>query len=94
MDAIPLSIVLRPGQLLLRWADGDSVLIAASLRSACRCADCRAAVLSGRARQADPEVRLQGAAPVGQYALRLLFNDGHDRGIYPWELLRQLSPLI
>jgi hypothetical protein len=26
-------------------------------------------------------VRLAGASPVGHYALRLPFNDGHDRGI-------------
>ncbi len=89
--AIPSSVVLRPGQLLLRWADAETVLIAATLREACHCADCRAALLSGRAREVDAGVQLVGAEPVGQYALRLLFNDGHDRGIYPWELLRRLS---
>jgi DUF971 family protein len=92
-DVIPSDVVLRAGQLRVRWADGETMLDAAALRAACRCADCRAAALSGRTRDVDPDVRLAGASPVGQYALRLLFNDGHDRGIYPWELLRQLSSL-
>lgn len=92
-DAVPSSIVLRPGHLLLRWADGETALSASTLRAACRCADCRAAALSGRASEAHTadDVRLAGAAPVGRYALRLVFSDGHDRGIYPWELLRRLS---
>ena len=25
--------------------------------------------------------------PVGHYALRLVFSDGHDTGIYSWVLL-------
>ena len=28
---------------------------------------------------------------VGHYAVRLLFNDGHDTGIYTWVYLYQLS---
>jgi DUF971 family protein len=90
-DVIPSGIVLRASQLCVRWADGEAVLGAAALRAACRCANCRAAALSGRTRDVGPDVRLAGASAVGQYAVRLLFNDGHDRGIYPWELLRQLS---
>jgi DUF971 family protein len=88
---IPLDIVLRPGELLLRWADGQTVLGAPALREACRCAECRAATLRGHSPEADGGVRMVGAAPVGQYALQLLFSDGHDRGIYPWELLRRLA---
>lgn len=29
--------------------------------------------------------------PVGNYAVRLTFNDGHDTGIYSWALLHQLG---
>lgn len=29
--------------------------------------------------------------PVGHYALRIVFDDLHDSGIYPWELLRLLG---
>jgi DUF971 family protein len=82
---------MRPGELLLRWTDGHTVLSAPTLREACRCADCRAATLRGRIRDADCDVRMVGVAPVGQYALQLVFSDGHDRGIYPWGMLRRLA---
>jgi len=29
--------------------------------------------------------------PVGQYAVRLVFDDGHDSGLYTWKYLHQLS---
>lgn len=29
--------------------------------------------------------------PVGRYALRLLFDDGHDTGLYTWEHLAELG---
>lgn len=29
--------------------------------------------------------------PVGHYALRLVFNDGHDSGIYTWKYLHELG---
>lgn len=29
---------------------------------------------------------------VGHYAVRLIFSDGHDTGIYSWEYLRRIDP--
>lgn len=29
--------------------------------------------------------------PVGQYAIKLTFDDGHDSGLYNWEKLYQLG---
>src|SRR5690606_2153629 len=29
--------------------------------------------------------------PVGNYAVRLVFDDGHDSGIYTWKVLRELG---
>jgi DUF971 family protein len=29
--------------------------------------------------------------PVGQYAVRLIFDDGHDSGLYSWKYLRELG---
>lgn len=87
----PESVSLRPDALVLRWPEGSSTVIsAAALRAACRCAPCRAAALRATS-QDTRSIELTGAAPVGQYALQLLFSDGHDRGIYPWGLLRLLD---
>ncbi|MDX2233037.1 MAG: DUF971 domain-containing protein [Hyphomonadaceae bacterium] len=31
------------------------------------------------------------ARPVGRYAVRIVFDDGHDTGIYAWDYLRALG---
>ncbi|MEK2612100.1 DUF971 domain-containing protein [Pseudomonas shirazensis] len=36
-------------------------------------------------------VGLIGVEPAGQYALKLIFDDGHDSGLFTWEYLEQLS---
>jgi len=35
-------------------------------------------------------VTIQGIEPVGNYAVRLTFSDGHDTGIYSWNVLGRL----
>jgi DUF971 family protein len=32
------------------------------------------------------------AEPVGRYALRFTWNDGHQHGIYSWQYLREICP--
>ena len=36
-------------------------------------------------------VSITGVEPVGNYALRLLFDDGHSTGLYTWTLLHDLG---
>lgn len=36
-------------------------------------------------------VRITRIAPVGRYAVRLVFDDGHDTGLYSWDLLHDLG---
>jgi len=36
-------------------------------------------------------VDLERIEPVGTYALRLVFSDGHDSGLYSWDLLYNLG---
>lgn len=36
------------------------------------------------------DVGLLDAHPVGNYALKLMFNDGHDTGLYDWNYLYYL----
>ena len=33
------------------------------------------------------QVGIEGVEPVGNYAVRLLFDDGHDTGIFSWDYL-------
>lgn len=37
------------------------------------------------------EVNITAVEPVGAYAVRLLFSDGHDTGLYTWDYLHRLG---
>jgi DUF971 family protein len=37
------------------------------------------------------DVGITSVDPVGHYAIRILFDDGHDTGIYTWEYLLTLG---
>ena len=37
------------------------------------------------------EVQVTRVDPVGNYAVRLVFNDGHDTGLYTWGYLYELG---
>ena len=36
-------------------------------------------------------VAITALEPVGNYALRIVFDDGHDTGLYVWDYLRDLG---
>jgi DUF971 family protein len=40
------------------------------------------------------EVGISGVEPVGNYALRLKFDDGHNTGLYSWGLLHELGTAL
>ena len=37
------------------------------------------------------DVNLVDLQPIGQYAVKLIFSDGHDTGIYSWDLLYEMG---
>jgi DUF971 family protein len=43
-------------------------------------------IVSGRR-----HVKITAVEPVGHYAVRIVFDDKHDSGIYSWAYLRELS---
>jgi len=36
-------------------------------------------------------VQVTAVEPIGQYAVRLIFDDGHDTGLYTWKYLFELG---
>ena len=36
-------------------------------------------------------VVIKAAEPIGHYALRLVFDDGHNTGLYTWDYLQELG---
>ncbi|NWA02450.1 DUF971 domain-containing protein [Pseudomonas gingeri] len=90
MQPLAVRNVRGEGHLLLTWADGQQPLAYARLRAACPCAQCRAARLQGRIDLVAAEVRLVEINLQG-YGVQLVFDDGHQQGIYPWIYLRELG---
>lgn len=46
--------------------------------------------VGGRTVSGKAGVRIAGVEPVGNYAIKLIFDDGHSTGIYTWDFLRGL----
>ena len=36
-------------------------------------------------------VRIVDIEPIGNYAIRIVFDDGHNTGLYAWDYLRKLG---
>jgi DUF971 family protein len=87
--------------LQIDWNDGQSrVYSFKQLRDACPCATCREKrAASDQSAELLPVLgpgeqnanRVTGMRPVGSYAYAVVFADGHDSGIYTFELLRELG---
>ncbi|MET2832878.1 gamma-butyrobetaine hydroxylase-like domain-containing protein [Mesorhizobium shangrilense] len=77
--------------LAITWDDGSlSLLPASRLRALSRAAQHIRSSIDGREHPFH-DVTVTGAKAVGSYAVRLVFSDGHDRGIYPWRYLREIA---
>jgi DUF971 family protein len=87
------------------WKDGHhSSYSVALLRDGCPCAVCTGA--HGTAPQKTnfaqqqsnpfqmykPAPKMADVEPVGNYAIRILWNDGHSSGIYSYDHLRSICP--
>ena len=54
-------------------------------------AEVRAAKNRGEIIRGKQEVNISNIEPMGSYAIRILFDDGHDSGVYSWSTLKSLS---
>jgi DUF971 family protein len=94
----PRKIEFVNSRLHIRWEDNSEVDIpAGNLRRWCPCAGC------SQQRQEEPEHFIPilsreqtipvSIEPVGKYAVRIRWKDGHDLGIYEFAFLQTLSAL-
>lgn len=76
----------------LQYADGEEALLRAEyLRVESPSAEVKGhAGVGGTLPVGKRHVRIKSVNPVGRYAISIVFDDGHDSGIYTWEYLRHL----
>jgi DUF971 family protein len=100
MTVAPTPVHLRKDgteRLIIEWNDGHrSVYAWKHLRENCPCATCR----DEHSKPADPFRILKpnelvplapvAIQPVGRYAYKITWSDGHDTGIFTLENLREL----
>lgn len=100
----PVSIDVGNSEQLftIEWADGHkSMFTLFGLRKNCPCVTCR----GGHAQmgQFEPQLflveptrtfKITSAEPIGNHALKINWDDGHNAGMYKWELLRQMDEAV
>lgn len=93
MSAVPeeLRLCAQGKTLRMRLAGAEYVLPAEYLRVCSPSAEVRGHggewhIIGGK-----KDVVIHDIMPVGQYAVRLRFSDGHDSGIYTWAVLADLA---
>lgn len=79
--------------LELKYSDGDHLQLSAEfLRVHSPSAEVRGHGKGQEVLQTGKrDVKLVNIEPVGNYAIKLCFDDGHDSGIYSWSYLHKLG---
>ncbi len=86
--------------LEIKWSDGKvSIYPLRGLRINCPCAVCRGG--HSTMGEFEPEaffdenpipIHIMDVSQVGNHALKIVWSDGHDSGMYRWNTLRFLDP--
>jgi DUF971 family protein len=94
-DSWPTELRVNPGKDTLRiaFSDGAAIVLSAErLRVESPSAEVRG---HGGARpppvRGKENVKISRLEPVGNYAVRIVFDDGHDSGLYSWDYLKRLA---
>ena len=89
---------ISSSELSVVWSDSHkSLFTMRALREGCPCAGCSGETILFKSYQLpdpDPQApgryELKGIEQIGGYALKFVWADGHDMGLYTWEHLRGL----
>lgn len=96
MTEAPTNLRAHQSEQILEvaWADeAVARLPYRYLRGECPCATCRDEWTGERVLDPAtirPDLQLEGMEGIGNYAIRLAWNDGHSSGLYTWETLARL----
>ena len=99
-NSLKIKRLLQPNKTTfeVEWTDGHRGPISLiSIRDSCPCASCKGETVLMRSyvppepdKMAPGRYEVEDAEVVGGYAMKFRWKDGHDLGLYTWELLRSL----
>ncbi|MDA8060410.1 MAG: DUF971 domain-containing protein [Leptospirillum sp.] len=97
MKPVPKEVMPHEGRAVrILWQDDhESIYSNAYLRENCQCAECihewtgEKLIPPGKI---SPDIRPVSVSPVGNYAISIHFSDGHQTGVYSFDLLRKICP--
>lgn len=86
-----------PNTLEIIWQDGSrSTITTRELRLGCPCSSCQMTTRSATATYVPmltaEAVAIREINLVGSSALQVIWEDGHDNGLFPYTLIRRLAP--
>ena len=96
--------ISKSNGIQIDWKDGHhSSYDVVYLRDSCPCAGCTGSHGTEPRKKSSeappnpfqmfqPRMKMLSVEPVGNYALRISWNDGHSTGIYSWTHLRTICP--
>ncbi len=95
----PKTIKVENKKLNIIWTDSTETSVGLEyLRRECPCANCKGETIllktirPVRKNLSSPECfKIKSIQVVGGYAVRIVWNDGHDTGLYTWEYLQTLA---
>ena len=103
MIPIKINVQKKENLLHIEWDDGHlSQYPFLLLRAACPCADCRGGHENMSSEPTpemfsiqlpeSPAIHLETISLIGSYGMSILWQDGHQHGIFSWQYLRKLCP--
>ena len=100
MASKPKNIIIVENKLAIKWSDGkESFVDCKKLRLSCPCANCSGEkdifgnmyFKKDLLPASESNSIIINYEYVGHYAIRFLWGDGHNNGIYSYKLLRGLD---
>lgn len=88
----------KPYLLSIEWSDGVTTTITLrTFRDECPCAACKGETIMGTTYSFGMQVmkpgkyELSSIQAVGNYAIQADWKDGHNTGLYSWDILRRIT---
>jgi Mrp family chromosome partitioning ATPase/DUF971 family protein len=96
-EEAPPEVVAGFGEIIVKLGNGKEIRVAnKTLRVSCQCALCVNEFTGQPLLNPDsvPEdIKVESFATLGNYALGIVWSDGHSSGIFPWEHIKRVAAL-